>query len=109
MRDKQTGGLKLSYNKVNKLIGHVMFGKVTKAGTITLPKKPRTKYHINSGDIVRYADTDKAIEIVPVELTSIPPKIKEIWDEADRKKISVKEIVDNVRKVRSKVYRRNLH
>jgi len=44
-----------------------------------------------------------------IDLTSIPPRIKEIWDEADRKNISVEEIVDKVRKVRSKVYRRNLH
>jgi len=89
---------------VIKLSEQVMFGKVTKAGTITLPKKLRTKYRINVGDLVRYADTNKGIEIVPVELTIIPPGIKEIWDEADRKKISVKEIVENVRKVRSKVY-----
>ncbi len=82
----------------------VLFGKVTKAGTITLPKKLRMKYHINVGDIVKYADTDKGIEIVPAELTSIPTGIKEIWGEADRKKISVPEIVEKVRKVRSKVY-----
>ena len=82
----------------------VLFGKVTKAGTITLPKKLRTKYHINVGDIVKYADTNKGIEIIPVELTSLPPRIKEIWDEADRKKISVEEIVEKVREVRSKVY-----
>lgn len=87
-----------------KLSEQVLFGKVTKAGTITLPKKLRTKYHINVGDIVKYADTNKGIEIVPAELTSIPPRMKEIWDEAGRKKISVKEIVEKVRKVRSKVY-----
>jgi AbrB family looped-hinge helix DNA binding protein len=89
---------------VIKLSEQVLFGKVTKAGTITLPKKLRMKYHINVGDIVKYADTDKGIEIVPAELTSIPTGIKEIWSEADRKKISVSEIVEKVRKVRSEVY-----
>jgi AbrB family looped-hinge helix DNA binding protein len=81
-----------------------LFGKVTKAGTITIPKKLRTKYHIKVGDVVKYADVDDGIKIVPSELTSIPPKIKEMWDEADKKKISMKGIVEKVRKVRSQVY-----
>lgn len=41
---------------------------------------------------------------MPSELTIIPPKIKEIWDEADEKKISMKEIVKKVRGVRHQVY-----
>ncbi len=41
---------------------------------------------------------------MPSELTSIPPKIKEMWDEADEKKISIKEIVEKVRGVRPQVY-----
>ncbi|MCZ7402773.1 MAG: hypothetical protein O8C61_11185 [Candidatus Methanoperedens sp.] len=59
------------------------------------------KYHIKVGDVVKYADMDNGIKIVPSELTSIPPKLKEIWDEADEKKISIKEIVEKVKKVRS--------
>ena len=47
---------------------------------------------------------DDGIKIVPSELTSIPPKIKEMWDEADEKNISVKEIVEKVKEVRSQVY-----
>ncbi len=43
----------------------VLFGKVTKAGTITIPKKLRMKYHIKVGDVVRYADTDDGIKIMP--------------------------------------------
>ncbi len=82
----------------------ILFGKVTKAGTITIPKKLRMKYHIKVGDIVKYIDTNKRIEIVPAELTSIPPKIKEIWVEAEKKKINIKEIVEKVRKVRSEIY-----
>ncbi len=83
---------------------NILFGKVTKAGTITIPKKLRIKYHIEVGDVVRYTDAEDGIKIVPSELTSIPPKIKEIWNEADRKKISIKDIVEKVRKVRSEVY-----
>ncbi len=82
----------------------VLFGKVTKAGTITIPKKLRMKYHIKVGDVVQYADTEDGIKIMPSELTNIPPKIKEMWDEADEKKISVKEIVEKVREVRPQVY-----
>lgn len=82
----------------------VLFGKVTKAGTVTIPKKLRMKYHIKIGDIVRYSDTDDGIKIVPSELAIIPPEIKAIWDEADKKKISVEEIVKTVKEVRSQVY-----
>ncbi len=32
----------------------------------------------------------------------IPDRIKDMWDEADKKNISVKKIVDTVRQVRSK-------
>jgi len=67
-------------------------------------KKLRMKYHIKVGDVVKYADVDDGIKIVPSELTSIPTKIKEMWDEADEKKISMKEIVEKVKKVRSQVY-----
>lgn len=62
------------------------------------------KYHIKIGDIVRYSDTDDGIKIVPFELAMIPPQIKAIWDEADKKKISIKEIVEIVKEVRSQVY-----
>ncbi len=85
-------------------LNETLFGKVTKAGTITIPKKLRTKYHIKVGDVVKYADVDDGIKIVPSEITSIPPKIKEMWEEADKKKISMKEIVEKVRTVRSQVY-----
>ena len=87
-----------------KYLNETLFGKVTKAGTITIPKKLRIKYHIKVGDVVKYADLEDGIKIVPSELTSIPPKIKEMWDEADEKKISIKEIVEKVRKVRPQVY-----
>jgi AbrB family looped-hinge helix DNA binding protein len=87
-----------------KSINETLFGKVTKAGTITIPKRLRMKYRIKVGDIVKYADTDDGIKIVPSELTSIPPKIKEMWDEAEEKKISVKDIVKKVRKIRPEVY-----
>ncbi len=82
----------------------VLFGKVTKAGTVTIPKKLRMKYHIKIGDIVRYSDTDDGIKIVPSELAIIPPAIKAIWNEADKKKISIKEIVETVREVRLQAY-----
>ncbi len=87
-----------------KSLSEILFGKVTKAGTITIPKKLRMKYRIKVGDVVKYADTDDGIKIVPSELTSISPKIKEMWDEADEKKIGIKEIVDKVREVRPQVY-----
>ncbi len=84
--------------------GQILFGKVTKAGTVTIPKKLRMKYHIKIGDIVRYSDVDDGIKIVPSELAIIPPQLKAIWDEADKKKISVGDIVETVKKVRSQVY-----
>jgi AbrB family looped-hinge helix DNA binding protein len=90
--------------QVNQLSEIILFGKVTKSGTVTIPKKLRMKYHIKVGDIVRYADVEDGIKIIPSELTNIPPNIKEIWDEADEKKISIKDIVETVRKVRSGVY-----
>jgi len=85
-------------------LNETLFGKVTKAGTITIPKKLRMKYHIKVGDVVKYADMQDGIKVIPSELTSIPPKIKQMWDEADEKKISMKEIVEKVKKVRSQVY-----
>ncbi len=87
-----------------KYSNETLFGKVTKAGTVTIPKKLRTKYHIKVGDIVKYADMEDGIKILPSELTSIPPRIKEMWDEADEKKISMTEIVEKVKKVRPQVY-----
>lgn len=87
-----------------KNMNETLFGKVTKAGTITIPKKLRIKYHIKVGDVVKYADTDDGIKIVPSELTSIPPKIKEMWNKADEKKISIKQIVEKVKEVRPQVY-----
>ena len=50
-------------------LSETLFGKVTKAGTITIPKKLRMKYHIKVGDVVKYADLDDGIKIVPSELT----------------------------------------
>ena len=82
----------------------VLFGKVTKAGTITIPKKLRIKYHIKIGDVVRYSDTNNGIKIMPSETSIVPPEIKAIWEEADNKKISIKEIVETVKKERKKVY-----
>ncbi len=87
-----------------KNLSKTLFGKVTKAGTITIPKKLRMKYHIKVGDVVKYADTDDGIKIVPSELTSIPPKIKEMWNQADEKNISLKEIVEKVKEVRPQVF-----
>ena len=84
--------------------GKVLFGKVTKAGTITIPKKLRMKYHIKVGDFVKYADTNDGIKILPSEISIVPDDIKAIWYEADLKKISIKEIVGTVRKVRKQVY-----
>lgn len=82
----------------------ILSGKVTKAGTITIPKQLRMKYNIKVGDVVRYRDTDNGIKIIPPELSIIPPYIKAIWDEADKKDISVKEIVETVKEVRKQVY-----
>lgn len=82
----------------------VLSGKVTKAGTITIPKKLRVKYHIKAGDVVRYKDTDNGIKIIPSELTIIPPYIKAIWDEADKKNISINEIVETVKGIRKQMY-----
>ncbi|VVB85992.1 Uncharacterised protein [uncultured archaeon] len=78
--------------------------KVTKAGTITIPKKLRSKYHIKVGDMVKYTDTNDGIKIVPSELSIVSPRIKAIWDEADKKKISIHEIVETVKEVRKQVY-----
>jgi len=80
-----------------------LFSKVTKAGTITIPKKLRLKYHIKVGDMVRYADIDDGIKIVPSELSIVSPRIKAIWDEADKNKISIQGIVETVKEVRKQV------
>lgn len=40
------------------------------------------------------------IKIIPTEPSIVPPGIKAIWDEADKKEISIKEIVETVKKVR---------
>jgi len=83
---------------------NALFGKVTKAGTVTIPKKLRMKYHIKVGDVVRYTDTNDGIKIVPSELSIVPPRIKAIWDEADKKRIGIKEIVETVKEVRKQVH-----
>ena len=44
------------------------------------------------------------IKIVPSELSIVPPRIKAIWDEADKKKLSIQKIVETVKKVRNQVY-----
>ncbi len=49
-------------------------------------------------------NASNGIKIVPSELSIIPPRIKAIWDEADKKKLSVQEIVETVKKVRKQVY-----
>lgn len=82
----------------------LLSGKVTKAGTITIPKKLRMKYHIKVGDVVRYRDTDNGIKIIPPEPAIVPPHIKAMWDEADKKNIGVEEIVETVKEVRKQVY-----
>jgi len=83
---------------------NVLFGKVTKAGTVTIPKKLRIKYHIKIGDVIKYTDTNDGIKIMPFDSSIIPPEIKAVWDEADRTKISINEIVDIVKEVRKQIY-----
>ena len=83
---------------------NALFGKVTKAGTVTIPKKLRMKYHIKVGDVIRYTDTNDGIKIAPSELSIVPPRIKAIWDEADKKKLSTREIVETVKRVRKQVH-----
>ncbi len=89
---------------MNQLSENVLSGKVTKAGTVTIPKKLRIKYRIKVGDIVKYTDTNDGIKIIPPESSIVPPGIKAIWDEASKKKISIKEIVETVKEVRKQVY-----
>ena len=52
----------------------------------------------------RFKDTENGKQIIPSELTIIPPDIKAIWDEADKKNISVEEIVETVKEVRQQVF-----
>ncbi|MCX9015090.1 MAG: hypothetical protein OIN89_09935 [Candidatus Methanoperedens sp.] len=52
----------------------------------------------------RFKDTENGKKIIPSELTIIPPDIKAIWDEADKKNISVEEIVETVKEGRKQVY-----
>ena len=52
----------------------------------------------------RLKDTENGKQIIPSELTIIPPDIKAIWDEADKKNISVEEIVETVKEVRQQVF-----
>ena len=53
----------------------------------------------------RFKDTENGKQIIPSELMIIPPDIKAIWDEADKKNISVKKIVETVKEVRQQVFR----
>ncbi|MCZ7380057.1 MAG: hypothetical protein O8C64_00560 [Candidatus Methanoperedens sp.] len=57
---------------------------------MTLPRK------LKASRTGHYGDTEPTI---------IPLRIKAIWDEADKKNISIKGIVDRVREVRSKISR----
>ncbi len=43
------------------------------------------------------------IKIIPSELSRVPPRMKAIWDEADKKKLSIQKIVETVKKVRKQV------
>ena len=52
----------------------------------------------------RLKNTENGKQIIPSELTIIPPDIKAIWDEADKKNISVEEIVETVKEVRQQVF-----
>ena len=52
----------------------------------------------------KVTDTNDGIKIMPSETSIVPPEIKAIWEEADNRKISIKEIVETVKKERNKVY-----
>lgn len=78
--------------------------KVSKHGTITLPKEFRKKYSIKEDHYVKVEDSDDGIRIVGAEVIEVPPSIKELQKIASEKKISVDDIVKSVRKIRPKIY-----
>ena len=78
--------------------------KVSKNGTITLPKEFRRKYSIKENDYVKVEDSKDGIRIVGTEVIEMPPKIRELQKIASEKKIAVKHIVKSVKKVRPTVY-----
>lgn len=82
----------------------VIKGKVTKAGTITIPKTLRKKYSIEEGDVVGYLDTGDGIKILPYKLVEIPPIFEQISARLQAQNVDVDKIVKAVRKVRPKVY-----
>lgn len=75
--------------------------KVSKHGTITLPKEYREKYGIASDGYVKVEDAGDAIRIVGAEVVEVPPRVRKAQRDAAEKKLSVEDIVRAVRKVRA--------
>jgi AbrB family looped-hinge helix DNA binding protein len=85
-------------------MGYVLV-KVSKHGTITLPKEYREKYGIEEDDYVKVEEAENGIRIVGAEVIEVPPEIKELQKMATEKGITVEDIVKSVRKARPKVYK----
>ncbi|MDI6655799.1 MAG: AbrB/MazE/SpoVT family DNA-binding domain-containing protein [Candidatus Hydrothermarchaeota archaeon] len=79
--------------------------KVSKHGTITLPKEFRKKYGIKEDDYVKVEETKNGVRIVGAEVIELNPVIREAQEIAEKKNITVGEVVKSVRKERPKVYR----
>jgi AbrB family looped-hinge helix DNA binding protein len=75
--------------------------KVSKHGTITLPKDFREKYGIKASGYVKVEDAGDSIRIVGAEVVEVPPLVRRAQEAATRKAISVEDIVKAVRKARS--------
>lgn len=85
-------------------MGYVLV-KVSKHGTITLPKEYREKYGIEEDDYVKVEEAENGMRIVGTEVIEIPPEIKELQKMAAEKGITVEDIVKSVRKARPRVYK----
>lgn len=75
--------------------------KVSKHGTITLPKEYREKYGIISDGYAKVDDTGEGIRIVGAEVVEVPTLVREAQRTAAEKKLSVEDIVRAVRKVKA--------
>jgi AbrB family looped-hinge helix DNA binding protein len=80
-------------------MGYVV--KVSKHGTITLPKEYREKYGITGNGYVKVEDAGDGIRIVGAELVEVPPLVRNAQRIAAEKKLSVEDIVRAVREHRA--------
>jgi AbrB family looped-hinge helix DNA binding protein len=79
--------------------------KVSKHGTITLPKEFREKYGIEEDTYVKVEERGDGIRIASADVIEVPPEIRELQRMAEEKGITVEDIVKSVRKVRPEIYK----